>query len=608
MEERKLSREQAEAVAHCDGPKMVIAGPGSGKTFVITRRLEHMIRVHGVRPEEILVITFTKAAATEMQTRFEGLMGDDAMQVTFGTFHSIFFGILKRAYNYTAADILTEKEKYDLLKSVISVYQGTGDDEIDNLISKISKVKNDGIRPEEYDDGEKIVDKESFCGIFYDYEKLLRSENKLDFDDMVLLCRELFLNDKDILGYWRERYKYILIDEFQDINPMQYEVVKMLAAPKNNLFVVGDDDQSIYGFRGSSPGIMLGFKKEYKDAGITVLSDNFRCREQIVKVAGDVIASNKDRFKKKLRAVRKGGDSVAILYFDDKQDEAASVTSMIKSALNHVSPEDIAVICRTNTGISRYSGILITEGIPVSLKEKVSNIFNSSEAKDILAMFAYAHGENTRENLLRFMNKPVRYIRRCDLENREVSLEVLLRNPELKDYVKKNIRTLIFEMDNLKKMHPFAGINYIRKGMGYESYLVSNGKKKGRSKEEINELLDRIWDTARYADDYEHWLEWINEYDEMLKGGAAEKSEHGVNLTTMHGSKGLEYSIVILPDINEGNVPGKRCESTEDIEEERRVFYVALTRAKDKLIICYLKKNAEQKIMPSRFLRESGLI
>ena len=245
MEERKLSREQAEAVAHCDGPRMVIAGPGSGKTFVITRRLEHMIRVHGVRPEEILVITFTKAAATEMQTRFEGLMGDDAMQVTFGTFHSIFFGILKRAYNYTAADILTEKEKYDLLKSVISVYQGTGDGEIDNLISKISKVKNDGIRPEDYDDGEKIADKESFCGIFYDYEKLLRSENKLDFDDMVLLCRELFLNDKDILGYWRDRYKYILIDEFQDINPMQYEVVKMLAAPKNNLFVVGDDDQSI---------------------------------------------------------------------------------------------------------------------------------------------------------------------------------------------------------------------------------------------------------------------------------------------------------------------------------------------------------------------------
>ncbi|MCR5209887.1 MAG: ATP-dependent helicase [Lachnospiraceae bacterium] len=608
MDKRTLSAEQLEAVEHCYGPKMVIAGPGSGKTFVITKRLEHMIKAERIRPEDILVITFTKAAAVEMQTRFMALMKDEASLITFGTFHSVFFGILKRTYNYTAADILTEKAKYIYLKSVISVYPDINDDMIDSLISKISKIKNDGIRPEKFDDGERLFDKDTFCRIFYDYGNILKAEGKLDFDDMVLLCRKLFLNEPDILDHWRNRYKYILIDEFQDINPMQYEVVRMLSAPANNLFVVGDDDQSIYGFRGSRPEIMLGFKKEYPDATITILSDNFRSRDGIVRLAGTIISNNKERFDKKLKAVKKGGESVAILPFDERQDESNVIIELINSAKKHISFDDMAVICRTNTGAARYSGVLSAAGIPFVLKEKVTNIFTTPEAQDILSMFSYAHGERTRSNLLRFMNKPARYIRRCDLEEEDYSLEDLLTNPELKDYVKKNIRGLIYDLEKLKDMHPYAGINYIRKGIGYENYLLSEGKKRGKSRDDILELLDRISDTTRNVDDYFQWREWINEYDDMICESTQKKKAHGVCLTTMHGSKGLEYSLVILPDINEGNVPWKKCETAEEIEEERRVFYVAVTRAKEKLVLCYLKKNTENKVMPSRFLRESGLI
>ncbi len=613
----QMNNEQRQAVMHLDGPMMVLAGPGSGKTFVITRRIRNMIQC-GTDPESILVITFTRAAAMEMQERFESLVEDEGLGVTFGTFHSVYFNFLKKSLHYSASDIVTEKEKKQFIKEALSSYPKLNVDDFTSqyLLDAFSKIKNDGISPEDYKSPSRLVDKEIFEKVYYDYERIMQTAGKIDFDDMVLKCRKLFEENEDILDMWRARYRYILIDEFQDINPMQYEVIKKLAAPRNNLFIVGDDDQSIYGFRGSCPQIMLDFPKEFKDAKSVLLKYNYRSTAGVVNTACRLVEHNKNRFRKTLVAANKSEDGVNVLSFKDKTAEVEGILALVKTAMKFMDCNDISIIFRTNSSAGAYAKALSEAGIPFYMKEKVKNIFEGIMAKDIMAILAYGEGKYTRANLLRFMNKPVRYIRRCDLgagiveygqgdigDNNEI-LSSMLENPEIKQYVKKNIRELIYHLNTIKGMHPFAAINYIRKAFGYENYMIRENAKRGISKDETVSELDELLDSAKCVDNYRHWLETIEEYSEKLKESSNDEAKDGVHLMTMHGSKGLEYKMVIIPDINEGCIPSKKCEKREEIEEERRVFYVAMTRAKEKLFLCHLEKNREKRIAPSRFLKE----
>ena len=604
-----VNREQEEAIRHKDGPMMVLAGPGSGKTFVITRRLRYMVKEYGILPEEILVITFTKAAALEMQERFLKLMGDETLGVTFGTFHAIYFQILKNTYHYEASCIVSEKEKRRYLKEAFSAHPEVTDDEqtYAYVLTAISKIKNEGSRPEEYSDACAIIEPAVFREIFREYQKIMAAEGKLDFDDMVLRCRDLFLGHPEILEIWQKRYRYILIDEFQDINPMQYEVIKMLAAPENNLFIVGDDDQSIYGFRGSEPSIMLSFPKEYPQLKQVVLKENYRSTQGIVDSALKLAGHNKKRFAKRMRAQKNGTKDVVCTGYEDREAEAEAVIQVIKSAIPYMPYREIALLFRTNASARYYSQKLSTAGIPFYIKDRINSLFGSSIGQDILAMFAYAHGERERRHLLRFLNKPQRYIRRGLLEKEDGDLGSLLRNPEVSANIKRNIRTLQHDLDLLKDMHPFAGVNFIRKGMGYESFLIKEAREKGRDVNELIETLELIADSTRKAVDYKDWLEQIEAYEAALAESGRDRGRDAVQLLTMHGAKGLEYTTVILPDVNEGNVPQKRADKTEDLEEERRVFYVAMTRAKVKLFLFYLKKNLEKKVLPSRFLKEIGV-
>ncbi|MBR4543037.1 MAG: ATP-dependent helicase [Lachnospiraceae bacterium] len=599
----QMNNEQRRAVMHLDGPMMVLAGPGSGKTFVITRRIRNMIQ-SGIAPESILVITFTKAAAVEMQERFESLMDDEISGVTFGTFHGIYFNFLKKSLGYSASDIVTEKEKRRFIKEALSSYPMVNADDftMTYLLDSFSKIKNDGIEPERYESPCRLVDKENFEKIYYDYAEIMRIAGKIDFDDMVLKCWQLFSENPEILEMWRARFKYILIDEFQDINPMQYEVIRMLAAPLNNLFIVGDDDQSIYGFRGSCPQIMLDFPKEFKGAESVLLKYNYRSIPEVVNTACKLIGHNKNRFKKTLMAANKGNGGVNVLAFKDKKEETEGVINLVRAGHKFMNADDIALIFRTNSSAGTYAKALSEAGIPFYMKEKIKNVFEGTIAKDLMAVLAYANGEKTRENLLRFMNKPVRYIRRCDIEDRP--LIRMLSDPGIKDYVKKNVKELIYHLDALNGMHPFAGMNYIRKVMGYEAVMIKENEKRGIPKDETINELDEITDSAKNTDNYLHWLESIEEYEESLKNAQNEESRDGVQLMTMHGSKGLEYRMVIIPDMNEGNIPSKKCEKPAELEEERRVFYVAMTRAKEKLFLCHLEKNREKRITPSRFLKE----
>ena len=296
-----FNKAQLGAIEHKDGAMLVLAGPGSGKTAVITHRTKNLITKHHVKPSEILVITFTKAAANEMKERFNSLMKDERVNVSFGTFHAVFFTILKYAYRFTSANIADESVRYGFIREILSYYRLEYKDEnefIGNLLAEISLIKNSRIDIENFYSG--VCGEEIFRDIYKKYETRLKENRLIDFDDMLSYTYELFKERPDILALWQNKYKYILIDEFQDINRLQYEIIKMIAAPQNNLFIVGDDDQSIYKLRGANIRNILDFEHEFPDAKVIKLEQNYRSTGNILNAANSVIANNRGRKEKSL--------------------------------------------------------------------------------------------------------------------------------------------------------------------------------------------------------------------------------------------------------------------------------------------------------------------
>lgn len=601
-----LNEGQKKAIYHVDGPMMVLAGPGSGKTFVITRRLEYLIKEAGIMPENILVITFTKASAIEMESRFESLMDGEYAPVTFGTFHAIYFKILKEHLKYDASNIVTEREKRVYMKTVLSAYndQYFDDDIVENLLSDISKIKNDGIEPDDYNTP-SVLEKEVFKEIYYEYNGILEINRKLDFDDMVLKCRALLIQNADILDSVRQQYKYILIDEFQDINPMQYDVIKMIAEPLFNLFIVGDDDQSIYGFRGSKPEIMLAFPETFPGSKRVDLNINYRSASDIVNKAVSFICKNESRYSKVLKANNQNDRKVKALCFENKYQETDYIIKMLTTAKRKNELSKIAVIFRTNKGAKLLTKELALKKIPYKFKDRPTSFFKHAVSLDILAILAFAYGENTRKNFFRFMNKPVRYISRSLIDSEYVNINELYSLPQVKPYLVRNLKQLEYDINKIRSFKPYAAINYIRRGMGYENYILSDTKEKKGDIEEVKNILELVQNSARDMENLAMFRESIIEYeDSLLEADNMSEDMDAVTLITMHGSKGLEYENVILPDINEGNVPQEKAKKPSELEEERRVFYVAMTRAKQNLIIMYLNKNKDNKNPKSRFINE----
>lgn len=604
-----INPDQKLAICHVNGPMLVLAGPGSGKTFVITRRIKHLIEEEHIPADQILVITFTKNSAEEMRERFIALMNGAACPVSFGTFHAIYFYMLRIAYGYDASNIIKEKEKRMYLRMVI---ESIGDDElqedyIERILSDISRVKNDGANPGS--SGVNYISESLFERVYSEYARILSDNRKLDFDDMVLQCRDMLVSRPDELNRWRETFKYILIDEFQDINPMQYEVIKLISAPHNNLFIVGDDDQSIYGFRGSKPEIMLAFPGEFPGCKMVNLSVNYRSRQEIVEKATCLINRNSDRFKKKLQAHKKERANVRLGEFKTLQEEGEFILRIINTSRRQGSLSDVAIIFRTN-GAARYITKVLTDcKIPYYFREKPMSFFDSDIAKDILAILAFINGDHRRNVFLRFMNKPVRYIPRSIVDNDIVSLRSLMLKPGLKPYLIKNIEKLGGDLEYISKLDIYSAINYIRKGMGYEEWLMSDGNERGKDIQELKNVLDLIQESAKDKDGYDELLKYMDEYNEGLQKSYADEDEDRINIVTMHGSKGLEYKTVIIPGLSEGYVPQSKAMTEKSIEEERRVFYVAMTRAKENLYLTYVKKSSTNRHEMSRFLGEiKGLV
>ena len=322
---------QLQAIRHKDGPMLVLAGPGSGKTTVITHRIQYLVEEYRVEPGSILVITFTKAAAQEMKQRFQTLVEGRRFPVSFGTFHAVFFSILKYAYHYDASNIIREEQRIQIIRELMERYHVDVEDEADfvsGILSEISAVKGEMIDLNHY--YSKNCSEELFKKLYQGYMEILLRQRLLDFDDMLVMCYELFTQRKDILAAWQQKYRYILVDEFQDINRVQYEIVRMLAAPENNLFIVGDDDQSIYRFRGAKPEIMLGFTKDYPQAKQTLLGINYRSTAQIVEAAGRLIRHNKTRYAKKIHANRGQGRPVVTAVWEDARAETKGIVEELQ--------------------------------------------------------------------------------------------------------------------------------------------------------------------------------------------------------------------------------------------------------------------------------------
>lgn len=606
-QEMAFSKAQTQAIMHKDGPMMVLAGPGSGKTTVITHRVQYLTKEYGIDPGDILVITFTRAAAEEMRERYEALTGGGS-RVTFGTFHSIFFRILKLAYRYTADNIVREEQQMQFVRELAQAGGLEPEDENEfaaSILSEISSVKGERIALEHY--YSKNCPDAVFRQLYAGYEEKMRRAGLIDFDDMMVLCLELFTERKDILSAWQRRYRYILIDEFQDINRLQYEIVRMLAKPEDNLFIVGDDDQSIYRFRGAKPEIMLGFERDYPGVGRILLDMNYRSTEEIVAPALRLIGENQKRFSKAIHTTGRHGKNVITKLWQDPGEENLAIAREIQLYLQSgVRPGDIAVLYRTNAGPRFLMEKLMEYNLPFRTRDTVPNLYEHWISRNILTYIRIAMGSRAREDILQVINRPKRYISRDAMPDETVSFEKMKAFYAEKDWIAERIESLEGDLRAIARMSPLAAVNYIRQGMGYDEYLIEYAAFRRMRPEELLETADELKESAAGFKTFDEWFAHIEAYkEELLRQAAQRRTEtDAITLATMHSAKGLEFPIVYILDANEGITPHSRAMLDEDMEEERRLFYVAMTRAKTRLHVYAVRERYHKKAEVSRFVWE----
>lgn len=612
----KLNRGQDEAIKHGNGPCMVLAPPGSGKTLIVTERTRYLIEESGVRPDQILVITFTRYAAREMKERFERLTAGKNYPVTFETFHSIFYGILKCAYGIGANNLMSEKESSVLLQEVLDQTDIESTPEVEDeeelvreLLREVGMVKNGLCHLKDFHS--KYLTQDEFAEVFRSYEHQKKELKKFDFDDMLVQCYALFRKKPEILQGWQKRFQYILIDEFQDINRVQYEVIRMLAAPRYNLFVVGDDDQSIYGFRGAKPELMLYMKQEFPSLRTISLTVNYRSTEFITGTAARVILHNDTRFYKRVQSFRGRGQNVHVQEVLDEQEEAQYVTEEIQKKLDQgIKPGEIAVLFRAAVQARMISEILSEHRIPFEMRDYVTNFYRHFIVKDIMAYLQLAAGKRDRSLFLTICNRPLRYLARNSMENRQVNFEDLRKFYCDKDWMLDIIDQFDVDVRMMKNMAPYAAIQYIRKKIGYDDFLKEYAEKHQISWKQLMDVMAELEERSKNFKSYDEWEIHIAKYTQELEEQQAKarkikgERENKVQLMTIHSAKGLEFEDVFVIHANEGEIPHQKAEKKDEIEEERRLFYVALTRAKNNLCISYITQKNGNSIKPSRFVEE----
>lgn len=603
----EFNQGQLSAIHHVNGPMLALAGPGSGKTTTMVHRIKYLIEQAKVPAARILVITFTRASAREMEERFYHLMGGSGYKCTFGTFHSVFFSILKMAYGYRSQDILLEEQKYSMIREIIRNRQLEYEDEeemVSELIREMSLMKGELIPLEHF--YSSVVGEEIFRDIYREYESKVIKMGKLDFDDMMVYCYELLREREDIRKYLQQRFLYILVDEFQDINKIQYEITKMLAAPQNNLFIVGDDDQSIYGFRGAKPDIMLHFKDDYPDGRETLFDVNYRCNRNITEGAVRLISHNRIRFGKKIVSAKGYEEPIQVHHMNTLKEENYHVIEQIQQyKKDGMTYSEMAVIFRTNVQARGIVYQLMEYNIPFRIRDKVPCIYDHFTVQNVLNYIRAAMGVRDRALFLQIMNKPNRYLSRNLLTESVVSFEEMRRQAEGKQWAIDNINQFEYELKILPGLKPFAAVNFIRKAIGYDEYLREYAEYRHLNVDDLYGVLDELQEMAKAYKTYRDWFDGMDEYRQKLEEHTRQNTkEDAITVTTMHSAKGLEFESVFILEANEDMTPYKKAVKPEEIEEERRMFYVAMTRAKSHLHIYEVKSYYNKELEPSRFLHE----
>ena len=608
---KKLNGNQRLAVCHEMGPMLVLAGPGSGKTTVLLCRILRLLERGLARPTQILALTFSKTAAEEMRERFRKARGAEG--VVFGTFHSMFFRILRSRYGWNVERVFQEEERWDVLREILEEMKWDIPD-VEEYISvffaQLSFMNSELENINRFEPVGMAV--EEFRKLFHAYERYKERHEKIDFDDMLTLCHQLLTEEERVRTFWQNKYKFILVDEFQDVNKAQFACLRILAEGHQNLFVVGDDDQSIYAFRGARPDFLLHFPTIYPGTKKVILNTNYRSTDRIISLAERVIGNNEVRFIKDMKGIGTEGDKVTFFLADDTAAEAACIGEKIAGLLDEDVPlTEIAVIYRTNLQGGAFARELYKRGIPYDLRDNSGNVYEHWIAKDLLAYLLLAENEESDSALRRILNKPKRYIGKELLAEAEKMPYNLMRSffvcPSLKKWQEEYLENLRIDLRQIRRKQPYDGLKYVRKVIGYDEYLEEFAAYRRTSAQVLWEIADEVMETAKDCANAKMFRDRLEEMSRQMKEQTRKKGQQrtGVALMTMHGAKGLEFQAVFLPTLVEGVVPHEK--GLEQIEEERRLFYVAMTRAGEKLCLSAVRKRYEKEKDPSRFLAEMGL-
>lgn len=611
---KELNDKQQIAVNHTNGPMLVLAGPGSGKTTVICHRVKSLLENHITTDNKILVITFSKSATIEMKSRFQTLSYGQYPTVTFNTFHAYFYKILRRFTNISDFKIIYEDEKKQIILNVLSELKILIDDaeEVDDIINEIAIVKNELIALDDFDSNS--LSKENFAKVFSTYEQIKEDTMKLDFDDMLSKCYNLLIENKQVLEISKKVYDYILIDEFQDVNRVQYECIKLLVSGHNNLFAVGDDDQSIYRFRGSNPEFLLNFKNDFNNAKEIILDTNYRSTNNIIKLSSVIISENRKRFQKDIKGLKTTKINPKHVNVEDARKEATFISDKILELKEKENMEydEIAVIFRTNLQSRAVIEAFMDRNIPFILKDVTNSIYDHYVVKDMISYLTLSIDLYDNECLLRIFNKPNRYMSKVvidsymkNLENDASLIKKMASSNMLNDWQSKYVNTLYLHLKQVKKKKPYDAINYIRKTVGYDEYLENLSDRRKINIKGLIEILEELKEVSASFNTIEEFLEHIEMLKQKTKQNIIESQSDDrkcVVLSTMHSSKGLEYDAVFVCGLVEGIIPHELSKTNDEIEEERRLFYVAVTRARNYLFLSSYKVRYEKNVERTRFL------
>ncbi|CEN80308.1 ATP-dependent helicase [Paraclostridium sordellii] len=614
----KLNENQKDAVLHINGPCMVLAGPGSGKTRVITYRILNLVLNNNINPKNILAISFTKASSMEMKNRALSLSNDRRLNsVNYGTFHSVFFRILRFFENYELDCILDEKNKKFAIKGILknlNVENAEDEDTILGVINEISYVKNELMDKVDFDS--EILTSDEFCRVYNMYEEYKESIKKIDFDDMLIKTYNLLKQNKRILDRVRSAYRYILVDEFQDINKVQFEVIKLIASPNNNIFVVGDEDQSIYGFRGSRPDFLLEFEDYFKGSKKYVLDINYRSKKDITDIANKLIQNNENRYEKSIKCDREHKGIVKYINTEDAEEEAKFIAKDILSKCedNCTNYDDFAIIYRTNIQSRALVDAFMDMHIPFVVRDSIVTIYDHWVARDLLAYLRLGIDTTLSEDWIRIINKPFRYISKDSIklasEDRDF-IGALINKANLHPKQVKTLNDLEIDLSYLKTLSPKNAISYIRTSLDYDRYVLDYCSNRKIKPTGLIEILNELESSSTHFKTINEYLEHIEKVKSEIVESRNNKNSEGVIFTTMHSAKGLEFPYVYIIGANEGTIPHEKSYDIEDdkkrkeaIEEERRLLYVGITRAQDELYISSPKNKYGRKVFQSRFIDE----